>query len=54
MKTKEEKLSFIINHLYNMKGLEFIDDDENLSCNYAISLLKNHIKKINKNNKVDV
>jgi len=45
LKTKEEKIQFIIGHLQRMKGLEFIDHDEISACNLAIRRLKRTLPK---------
>lgn len=45
LKTKEEKIQFIINHLQKMKGLEFINRDEIDACNLAIRRLKITLSK---------
>ena len=40
MKTKEDKIQFIIRHLEKMKGLDFIDKDEINACNLATRRLR--------------
>lgn len=45
LKTKEEKIQFIINHLEKMKGLEFIDSDKISACNLTIKRLRSSLTK---------
>ena len=47
LSTKQKKLSYIINELKRLQGLEFISKDEISAMNYACSILRNYAKKLN-------
>lgn len=48
LSTKQEKLNFIIKELKRLQGLEFINKEEVDAMNYACLILRNYIKKIDK------
>ena len=46
LSTKQNKLNYNINELKRLQGLEFISKDEISAMNYACSILRNHVKKL--------
>lgn len=48
IKTKQDQLSFIISELDRLKGLQIIEPEEIKALNYAVLILKNKVKELNK------